>query len=305
MEMSENIVCTLLLGGLGNQMFQYAAGRSLSISKQATLCIDSAWFLDPKGATPRSFDLTKFPALSGDGLVIAPAMLGTSMRYAPESLLCRMVRRLVRGTRPYSNHYIVEDQTVSPVDFSALSCPLYLHGYWQSEVYFLDHVGDIKKDFRFPELVCDKAVTIAEKIQCAPESVSVHVRRGDYVADSVTKAWHGICDMDYYASAMAHIERFVSEPQYFVFSDEPEWCRIAFAACKRPLTVVDVHGAGDAIHDMHLMASCTHHIVANSSFSWWGAWLSRREGMVVAPQRWFAAPSLAHVNPSPARWVLI
>ncbi|CAK7052066.1 MAG: O-antigen biosynthesis glycosyltransferase WbnK [Desulfovibrio sp.] len=300
----ENIVCAQLIGGLGNQMFQYAAGRSLSIRKQAEFYLDDGWFRSMGGATPRTCDITRFPALAQSGL-FAPAPLIKRLRYAPETRLQTLGRKLLRKEPALSEHYVAEDQTLPPIKTDCLPLPVYLSGYWQSERYFADCADTIKEDFAFPDLACDEARSLARHMLQEDASVSLHVRRGDYVAAPTTAAWHGICGMDYYERAMAFAEQALAAPRYFIFSDDPDWCRAAFAASKRTITVVDVHGGNDAIHDLHLMTLCRHHIIANSSFSWWGAWLSAREGLVVAPQRWFTAPSLAHVNPSPDRWKLV
>lgn len=136
--------------------------------------------------------------------------------------------------------------------------------------------------------------------QC--ESVSVHVRRGDYVTLASASAYHGLCTLDYYHRAIRHVAERVANPTLFVFSDDPEWTK-ANLHSPFPTHYVDHNPAGKAFQDLRLMSLCRHHILANSSFSWWGAWLSRSNGgLVIAPERWYAVnrptPDLI-----PARWI--
>ena len=299
------MIVSRFAGGLGNQMFQYAAGLALSIRKQAPLSVDDGWFSDMGDATPRRCEITQFPALAGGGLAIASPSLVMRLRYKPESLLPRMMRKLFRKPRAHSAHHIVEDQAAPPVNLDVYPLPIYLSGYWQSERYFADQAAAIREAFTFPEFVRPEARTLARTILCEEESVSLHVRRGDYVANPQANLYHGVCGMTYYSRAMEIVEQSVPSPHYVIFSDDPEWCRTAFAGCGRTMTVVDVHSDNDAIHDMHLMALCKHHIIANSSFSWWGAWLSNERGMTCAPRQWFAATEKEKDNPSPDRWLLL
>ena len=136
-------------------------------------------------------------------------------------------------------------------------------------------------------------------------SVSVHVRRGDYVEDPATKAWHGGCGQDYYEQAVAHVRAYEPgrELHAFVFSDDPSWVRANLdLGC--PTTVID-HNGPAAHEDLRLMTCCRHHIVANSTFSWWGAWLgsgSDEGGCVVAPRRWFNQDDVDTSTLVPSGW---
>jgi hypothetical protein len=133
--------------------------------------------------------------------------------------------------------------------------------------------------------------------------VRLHVRRGDYVTDPSANAFHGLCPLDYYHRGLDEAARDLTRPECFVFSDDPAWVRenLKLAA---PMTVVDVHGPGEAHVDLRLMAACHSHVIANSSLSWWGAWLGRRPGKrVVAPRQWFRSPDRDASDLVPDRWV--
>ena len=121
-----------------------------------------------------------------------------------------------------------------------------------------------------------------------PLAVSLHVRRGDYVSDPKTKAILGVCSLDYYRAAIAHIAERIESPAFFVFSDDIAWAK-ANLEIPFPCEYVDHNQGQQSYNDMHLMSLCKHHIIANSSFSWWGAWLNpRKDKIVIAPENWFA-----------------
>ena len=134
-------------------------------------------------------------------------------------------------------------------------------------------------------------------------SVSLHVRRGDYASDPVFLAMHGLCPLDYYERAVKHVSERVSDPVFFLFSDDPDWVR-ANLNVHGTVEVVDQNGPDAGSEDLRLMSRCRHHIVANSTFSWWGAWLNGgAPKIVVAPQRWFADESMNAVDLIPEAWV--
>jgi hypothetical protein len=160
--------------------------------------------------------------------------------------------------------------------------PLYLMGYWQSERYFLDQQKSIRRDFRYRQPLAGRNSVLAAEISARP-SVSVHIRRGDYLSDQIMD----VCALDYYRAAAKFLEERIGCPAYYVFSDDTNWVlsHFDFLSC---VTVIDHNKGLDSHHDMQLMNRCKHHIIANSSFSWWGAWLNpSTEKIVVAPRTWF------------------
>jgi hypothetical protein len=139
-------------------------------------------------------------------------------------------------------------------------------------------------------------------------SLSIHVRRGDYVTSAATNEFHGVLDVDFYEQAVRHVQERVPDLQGFVFSDDPDWCRKALGHLQLPLTFVDANRGEDSWQDLYLMAACRHNIVANSSFSWWGAWLGdgpgRTDRVVIAPRRWFAGEDVVVEDRCPPHWTI-
>jgi len=177
-----------------------------------------------------------------------------------------------------------------------------LDGYWQSEEYFHKHRQLIKRTFDWsPIATNDVAESLLESITTT-QSVAVHVRRGDYVREAATNAFHGVCEADYYSRAAKLVGEHVADAHYFIFSDDIDWAEQHLVLSGRR-TVVR-HARDPIPHvDMWLMSRCRHAIIANSSYSWWAAWLTERPGKcIVAPQRWFRDAAMQSITPVPDRW---
>lgn len=278
-------------GGLGNQLFQYATARRLALQNHCPLVLDHHWFDHPRrGETPRPLELNRYPV---------------AMRLAkPFELLCwaPMRSRWRRYLKPLQPMNVVCEQG-NGVNRNVLSAPSnsYLVGFWQSEAYFADIREQLLVDLTplAPPGPEDRAMIA---LMQQGESVSVHVRRGDYVSLASASAYHGLCSLDYYRKAIAYVADRVRQPILFVFSDDPGWTK-ANLLSPYPTHYVDHNPSEKAFQDLRLMSMCRHHILANSSFSWWGAWLARDTGgMVIAPERWYAVgrptPDLI-----PSRWI--
>jgi hypothetical protein len=173
----------------------------------------------------------------------------------------------------------------------------YLHGYWQSEKYFADIEAQLRQDFAFPALT-GRNVEFASELE-SELSISLHVRRGDYL----NLAAHTVCSQEYYQAAVKEMIRKVSgDPRIYVFSDDPEWARqnLKFSV---PTQVVDHNSGAADFEDMRLMSLCKHNIIANSSFSWWAAWLNANaDKNVIAPKAWFGDPKLNNPDITPDSW---
>jgi hypothetical protein len=290
-----SLIVARLFGGLGNQMFQYAAARALALRTGAELRVDLTDFAaDPR----RRYELGDFP------IAATPASAADLRRFGltgrPMAWRLRRWLRLLAGPRiePIRRqpHFHFDPTIV------ALRPPVYLDGYWQSERYFADHAETLRRELQ-PQGPLDPAsAAVAAEID-AVNAVSVHVRRGDYVSDPRTHRYHGICSPDYYRRALAHVGARVENPHLFVFSDDPQWCRdnLRFDL---PMTIVDANPPERGPGDLQLMVRCRHHVLANSSFSWWGAWLDAgRDKIVVAPARWFNTPRNDTRDLTPPAWV--
>lgn len=172
-------------------------------------------------------------------------------------------------------------------DFYGLNDPCYLSGYWQSEKFFEGAEVEIRRLFNFREPIDSANLEMARKISTC-NAVSLHVRRGDYVSEPNTNAFHGVCSWDYYEAAMDYMLTKIPNARFFAFSDDPQWVRDKVQG-QYPLMIVDINHGPKSYLDMYLMTRCEHHIIANSSFSWWGAYLGRNnQKIVIAPSPWFS-----------------
>ena len=176
-------------------------------------------------------------------------------------------------------------------------------GYWQSEKYFVERSETIRSDFTFriPLDVCNRELVATLD---RANTVSLHIRRGDYANNSKTKATHGLCSLDYYQAAVNYVAERVESPRFFVFSDDIAWAKENLKI-KFPCQYIGHNQGTNSYIDMQLMSLCKHHIIANSSFSWWGAWLNPNVSkIVIAPSRWFAKPTNVH-DLFPPGWVML
>ncbi|MCR9139277.1 MAG: alpha-1,2-fucosyltransferase [Alphaproteobacteria bacterium] len=278
-----------IYGGLGNQMFQYACGRALALRHGAGFRIDSRDFSAGPGQT---FGLQHFNIVRDTGV---DEKLPPSKRQRLRYLMWRYLKR--------SPKFIRESGTVFDPDILDLKSSCVLHGYWQSERYFEDFADQIRNELSIATPASETNRQMLAEIAGLP-AVSLHLRRGDYVSNPKALKYHGTCSQDYYRSAARHVAEIMPlEPIFFVFSDEPEWAKdhldLPFET-----RIVDHNDSFNNYEDMRLMASCNHNIIANSSFSWWGAWLNPSpEKIVVAPANWVSDP--AHENPhiTPKSWL--
>ncbi len=297
---SDGQIVVRLMGGLGNQMFQYAIGRALAIRSGTVLKLDLSGFVTD---IKRRFELDDFPIQAAPASEIdvksfRPRLHGNKKSWRARAT--RIMNRYLRTGDPavYRERYFHFDPMVRD-----LRPPVYLDGYWQSEKYFADCADLIRREFTPQTPLEAENAVLAARIE-STNAVSLHVRRGDYVSEPNVSRYHGICSADYYRHAVEHITGRVPDSHLFIFSDEPDWARgnLQFA---QPTTVVAVNGPNRGFRDMQLMARCRHHIIANSSFSWWGAWLGCSPGkIVVAPKRWF---QVNHDTSDliPASWVRV
>ncbi len=298
-----NIVVVRLIGGLGNQMFQYAAGRALALRCGAALKLDTSGFARPGTDTPRHYELDAFPISASIATAEDLACFGLPQRPLPRWR--RALRRLLPEMAKASGCGVYRERSFGfDPGLGHLRPPLYLDGYWQSEKYFADCADVLRREFT-PQAPLEPAnAALAARIDQV-NAVSLHVRRGDYVSDPKTSRYHGTCSIDYFCRAVDYVAARVADPHLFVFSDDREWAT-ANLRLPIPTTVVDVNPPDRGYRDMQLMARCRHHVLANSSFSWWGAWLDPSpDKIVVAPHRWFAVADAESEDRLPQAWVRV
>jgi hypothetical protein len=280
-------VVVSLSGGLGNQLFQYAMGRALARRRGARLVLDLAWFEQIKDSdgsvtTPRPYALAPFELGVTTQCVGLDAAGGRLWERALRRLLRRLPRR--RGGMPV---YTERDFTFDPAAF-ALKTPVWLDGYWQSPRYFEDAAAEIRVEVGTPRRLGTGSRALLEAIR-GSEAICLHVRRGDYVTNPTAAAHHPLCGVEYYRAGLERASAGLASPHCFVFSDDPDWAR-ANLGLSLPATVVDVNGPEAPHEDLWLMSACRRFVIANSSLSWWGAWLSTSaDKVVVTPRQWFMA----------------
>ena len=292
------MVISKIFGGLGNQMFQYAAGRALAMRMETAHLLDISAY--DKYQMHQGFELQRIfncPVHMASGSDL-DKVVGLQSSAILLKLLSRPVFSALR-----KRALVIEPGFNYWNGISEINDDCYLVGYWQTERYFIDAVSLVRSDFNF-KLPMNAANTDLAHTMAGVDSISLHVRRGDYVADSRTNKQHGLCSMDYYKSAIRHIIAHVAEPHFFIFSDDPAWVRKNIGI-EYPCCYVDHNSAQESYNDMRLMSMCKHHIIANSSFSWWGAWLgSNIDKIIIAPRNWFATGKDVK-DLYPEGWVII
>ena len=270
------MIIVRLYGGLGNQLFQFATARRLSEKLETELVLDIANLeRTVANITTRHYELMHYPIcarlLSSDEKRIAKLFTNKFLKRLP----------LRKPWSSYREKYFHFDPNVLN-----LGDNVYLDGYWQSNKYFED-IEDILR----LELNSQKEMSVADKKTWVEintsDSIAIHVRRGDYVSVESVAQTHGVCSLDYYRSAIDFVTHKVKKPKFFIFSDDPKWVS-EHLSTGYPTSYVTHNGPEDAFQDLRLISLCKHQIIANSSFSWWGAWLNTNaEKIVVAPRRWF------------------
>lgn len=293
------MVIVRLIGGLGNQLFQYAAARRIAQRRNLPLKLDISGFESYK---LHAYSLKHFCIREEFATPEEIAEVkGTSKKG-----LAKLAFRLGRKLKPYYRWSVFREPHFGPFDPNIMKTPdqVYLDGYWQSEKYFVDIQDVIRREFTVKYEQDRQSRAMAEKI-ARIQSVSIHVRRGDYVSNPRTNQILGTCGLDYYEQCVKRIAEQILFPHFFVFSDDPRWVtenlRLDY-----PATLVTHNDAARNYEDLRLMSMCKHNVIANSSFSWWGAWLNANPTkIVIAPRKWFNAPSLDDRDLLPDGWVRV
>lgn len=283
-----------LSGGLGNQMFQYAAGRRLAYINHCPLKLDLAHYA--RNPT-RQYDLGVFNIQAEITLPEEIKRFDASydkLRRLKHWLYVRLPKR--------SWQWVRQESILFQPSVLELRGNIYLDGMWQSEKYFQDVVALIRHNFTLKESPRGQNAKLVEHIRSV-EAVSLHVRRGDYVTNPATSRVHGVCSPDYYAGAVRLMMTKTLKPHLFVFSDDTAWARENLRLAV-PVTIVAHNNSYHVHEDLRLMSMCRHHIIANSSFSWWGAWLNPGAGkIVIAPRQWYRNPQVDTRDCLPGDWI--
>lgn len=267
-------ITTRLVGGLGNQMFQYAAGRALSL----------------RTGLPLMLDITQLSKKSYRDYGLGDFNINARTFRRPKenstTPFVRLTQALGLAQKPAASAPIyLEPHFHYDSSFESLNQPCVLEGYWQTERYFKSVPDIIRKELS-PRRLPSSVLALQDRMQCA-NSISVHIRRGDYASNPEFARFHGLCSLTYYTSAMDRIATQIANPIFHIFSDDHAWIKENFPKHHHWVLVED-WPAKPAWVDLWLMSRCSHHIIANSSYSWWGAWLNPSSTkQVIAPARWF------------------
>jgi hypothetical protein len=292
------VILVKLHDGLCNQMFQYAAARRLAAAHKTSVRIDTSWYDSiPAKATPRTFELDKFQ-ITGTRASHWETIGTDGVRNTPRRELPVALYRKVRPRY----RFVGERQFHFDPGILQLPDNVCLFGYWMSEKYFVDIAETIRREFAFRDPPDPDNEEWATKMR-EGASVAVHVRRGDYVNDPEATAHQGLCSVDYYNRAIEFMRARVPEARFFVFSDDLDWARDNLMLGEGAEFVSNNRGAASD-QDLRLMTFAHHNILANSSFSWWGAWLNQNVSkLVVAPRRWMNDLSFDTRDILPSDWI--
>jgi hypothetical protein len=277
------MIVAKIYGGLGNQMFQYAFSKSLAIQNKTDLYLDLSWYSLDKSSTHRKFQLDVF----NTEFKIANSKIISDSKPLLLSLLNAILVRLKLGRLQTSN-YFVEDKFCYNSSVDKIGNVCYVNGYWQSHKYFHEIKEVIQSDFKLKKIFLNELNASYLENIINNNSVGIHIRRSDYTLNN-NKSIHGTLSIDYYMEAIRIMESKLNSPIFFIFSDDIGWARNKFKNLSNCKFVSSSH---DYL-DLFLISQCKHNIIANSSFSWWGAWLnSNPEKIIIAPKKWFSCENL-------------
>lgn len=289
-----------LKGGLGNQMFQYAFGKYLASRNNTNLVLDTSFLQSKlpfkKWATPMQYELHIFNVVAS----LKSNIISSNFVLYPFAKAEHWIR-----TRWYENKYNCVSEPVSGFDAEILKTKdnSYVKGNFQSEIYFKSIENELRSDFIFVQKL-DKINADWEEQILNSNAVSVHIRRGDYISIKRNTQKFASLSQDYYQRAIKTISDKISNPVFFIFSDDINWAKNNLEFSSPAFFVANNNNADSSYKDMQLMSLCKHNIIANSTFSWWAAWLNNNpEKIVIAPDKWYVDKSVNSPDIIPNSWI--
>ncbi|MSU55013.1 MAG: alpha-1,2-fucosyltransferase [Candidatus Taylorbacteria bacterium] len=281
------MIIVKIYGGLGNQMFQYALGRNLSLLHKVPFKIDSSYLRGPN-QSGRIFQLDNFNISTEESEASEIASYSRP--------LIKILGKIFPETQ---KKYIFEKSETFDAQILKINDG-YFDGHWQNENYFKNNENTIRKDFELKRPLGVKALEMAERIKTEPNATSLHIRRGDYVSIKKIADTHGVLPLTYYEKAIVKILDYAVNAHFFISSDDILWVKDNFSK-NYPLTFISSPEISDT-EELTLMSLCKHNIIANSTMSWWGAWLNKNPGKIVCtPQVW--KKDAKNDNPSLPEWI--
>ena len=306
------MIITKLKGGLGNQMFQYATGFALALKNKTQQKIDISNYDHITRVTPRKFALSVFNISSPIALSeeISGINNGGFLSNLGNFINQKILRNYYLDFHPDFLNKIGNKIT--------LGKNIYLEGIFQSEKNFIEFTPQIQKEFTFKKELFDEKVKQLSDVLQKENSISIHIRRGDYVHDKKTNKYHGVCSIEYYQEAINLIKEKISqqkniahnEPIFYIFTDDEKWVTETFSNKEFneiiPTYINISNNHFKDYEELYLMSQCKHQIIANSSFSWWGAWLNKNsDKIIIAPKKWVNKKPNPHPNIIPETWIKI
>ena len=278
-----------LTGGLGNQMFQFATGFAIAKKNNVRLSLDLNYI--NRRQLFNGFELEKVFNIYSKVSFLNKALSFQSINF--KEILNKIDVTFYNFKEPHF-HY-----TSKILDIPKHS---FLDGYWQSELYFKDYSKEIKKIFNFSDKLDEQNELISNDINQS-NSISIHIRRGDFLLKRNDN--HYVNLKEYYLKAINESSKFFKNPKYFIFTDDPLWVAENFVLDVSYI-IIDANHASKSFLDMYLMSLCKSNIIANSSFSWWSAWLNNKNDKIVyAPKNWFKDESICTDNLIPNSWNIL
>jgi hypothetical protein len=284
------------MGGLGNQLFQYAAAKHLSVLNNAELYFDTSFFnTKTEDTTPRKFELDVFHIkykLATDEMLnhFHGCEFNSTERVLTKLLSFGKFKKYKFNEYGFDEHFL------------ALKGNYYVRGFFQSEKYFSAIKSIIREELIIEQEHLPADVLLVNQIKNTANAVSIHIRRGDYIRNLTSMDAHGICSKDYYVKSIKLLrEKLGEDLHFYIFTDDPTWVRnemnweidSTIVSDKKP------------IEDFYLMSLCNHNIIANSTFSWWAAWLNENENKsIIVPKQWTNMLQTEKIELAPKNWIL-
>ena len=288
-----------LQGGLGNQMFQYAFAAILAKKNKTKVFIEDSIYNNVKkkeGYTPRIFELSIF-----DNQYTFANKSDISL-FDNLSIINR-IKKKIKFNYPKK---FIERKFEYCSKAESLNSPVYLTGYFQSFKYFYGFEDYVRNLFVFPLDILSQENLDLISILKNENTIAIHIRRGDYVTDPHTNQFHGACSLEYYTKGIIEITTKIKNPTLVFFSDDSEWVKQNFNSLAFNKIFITHNKGENSWIDMYLMSICSHNIIANSSFSWWAAWLNNNPlKIVLAPKKWFQAKEIDFNSIIPEEWITI
>jgi hypothetical protein len=293
------MIITQITGGLGNQLFQYAAAKALSLFHSTPLLLEISSFSReelPELEVPREFELFNFKGITEK--TISDSSITQKLNAATRKGLLNKITPAFRREVYLEPHFRFDK------NFFKAGSEIILKGGWQSEKYFINHETEIRKSLVLKEDLVKNVKSKANDLRLE-NSVAIHIRRGDYLRKKIIYEWHGVMNKEYFENAVEVIRKQIADITIYYFTDDPDWVRKELQPDLKG-EIISGNISLNHYEDFYLMSNCSHNVIANSSFSWWAAWLNdNKEKIVIAPKKWFGNGPRDTQDILPSSWISI